>query len=122
MLLVQLPNSVEQYIVYLAALRLGVIVSPLPVQYREFELRHVLAISQARAVVTASRVLRHAAVPMWLDLAGQVPPGFEVLAFGADVPAPARALDALLDAHAGPGVHAQAAGVGANDIATLCWT
>ena len=59
---------------------------------------------------------------MWLDLAGQVPPGFEVLAFGADVPAPARALDALLDAHAGPGVHAQAAGVGANDIATLCWT
>jgi len=30
-----LPNSVEQFAVYLACLRLGVVVSPVPVQYRE---------------------------------------------------------------------------------------
>lgn len=121
-LLVQLPNGVEQYIVYLAALRLGLVVSPLPVQYREFELRHVLAVSQARAVVTAARVLRHAAVPMWLGLTGQAPPGFRVLAYGAEVPAPATALDERLARHPGPGVREQAEGIGANDIATLCWT
>ena len=121
-LLVQLPNGVEQYVVYLAALRLGVIVSPLAVQYREFELRHVLGISQARAVVTATRVLRHAAVPMWLGLAALAQPGFQVLAFGPEVPDPARALDDLLASYRGPGVQVQAEGVGANDIATLCWT
>ena len=33
---VQLVNSVEQFAVYLACLRLGLIVSPVPVQYRKY--------------------------------------------------------------------------------------
>jgi len=138
-LVVQLVNCVEQYVVYLAALRLGVIVSPVPVQYREFELRHVLAIAAPAAVVTSMRVLRHAAAAMWCALAeerraaGQTVP--RVLAFGGgagaasgDLAAPATlppgaiSLDAALAACRGPGVHDQAAGVTANDVATLCWT
>ena len=31
----QLPNCVEQFVVYLSCARLGIIVSPVPVQYRE---------------------------------------------------------------------------------------
>ncbi|MGA1286040.1 MAG: AMP-binding protein, partial [Rubrivivax sp.] len=50
---VQLVNSVEQYAVYLACLRLGLVVSPVPVQYREHELEHILGLTGARAVVTA---------------------------------------------------------------------
>jgi len=144
-LVVQLVNCVEQYVVYLAALRLGVIVSPVPVQYREFELRHVLAIAAPAAVVTSVRVLRHATAAMWCALAderraaGQPAP--RVLAFGggagaasgdraapADSCAPsalppgAVSLDAALDAWRGPGVHEQAIGLTANDVATLCWT
>ena len=46
---VQLPNSVELVEVYLAAWRLGVVVSPLPVQLRERE----VATMCARADVTA---------------------------------------------------------------------
>lgn len=119
-LVVQLVNSVEQYVVYLAALRLGVIVSPVPVQYREFELRHVLAIAQARAVVTATRVVRHAAAAMWCGLAGDG--GLVVLAFGQDVPARAVSLDAALAAETGPGVPRSDPAITANDVASLCWT
>lgn len=119
-LVVQLVNSVEQYVVYLAALRLGVIVSPVPVQYREFELRHVLAIAQARAVVTATRVVRHAAAAMWCGLARDG--GLVVLAFGQDVPAGAVSLDAALAAEAGPGILQSDPAITANDVASLCWT
>ncbi len=138
-LVVQLANGVEQYVVYLAALRLGVIVSPVPVQYREFELRHVLAIAAPAAVVTSVRVLRHAAAAMWCGLAeerraaGQPAP--RVLAFGGAAGAPpasaaasaawppgAVSLDAALAAYSGPGVHDLVAGLTANDVATLCWT
>jgi acyl-CoA synthetase (AMP-forming)/AMP-acid ligase II len=134
--IVQLINSVEQYVVYLACLRLGLIVSPVPVQYREFELRHILALTQACAVVTATRVVKHAAVAMWLQLACEHPSLQHVLCFGDAPPAGAlsldRALEAALDAAmagaldtraAEQAAHAaHAAGITANDIATLCWT
>ena len=61
---VQLVNSVEQFAVYLACLRLGLIVSPVPVQYREHELDHILGLTGARAAVTATRIGRHAAAAM----------------------------------------------------------
>ena len=103
--LVQLANSVEQYIVYLAALRLGVIVSPVPVQYREFELRHVLGMTGAKAVVTSARIQRHAAAAMWCALATEAGGGgLRVLAFGAEVPAGAVSLDAAIAAWRGPGL------------------
>jgi acyl-CoA synthetase (AMP-forming)/AMP-acid ligase II len=119
---VQLVNSVEQYVVYLAALRLGLIVSPVPVQYREFELRQVLSITRAAAVVTATRVVRHAAAAMWRTLAREHEGGLRVLAFGRDVPEGACALDEALAGQAAAGVAEQVSDLTANDIATLCWT
>ncbi len=122
---VQLVNSVEQYVVYLACLRLGLVVSPVPVQYREFELRHILALTQARAVVTATRVVKHAAAAMWLELAGAHPSLRHVLCFGDAPPSGAFSLDSAmrgaLDLRAAEQA-AHAAAVSANHIATLCWT
>ena len=46
-----LPNCVEQFAVYLACLRLGVVVTPVPVQYREHELSHILEATGAVAVI-----------------------------------------------------------------------
>ena len=83
---VQLVNSVEQYAVYLACLRLGLIISPVPVQYREHELDQILAQTQARAVITAARVLRHAAAAMWLGLARRHAGLAHVLAYGDELP------------------------------------
>ncbi len=122
---VQLVNSVEQFVVYLACLRLGLIVSPVPVQYREHELDHILGLTGARAVVTATRVGRHAAAAMWVGLAARHPGLQHVLAWGRQVPASALPLDALLDDAPDPAAAeaaGQAAAITANHIATLCWT
>jgi acyl-CoA synthetase (AMP-forming)/AMP-acid ligase II len=122
---VQLVNSVEQFVVYLACLRLGLIVSPVPVQYREHELDHILGLTGARAVVTAARVGRHPAAAMWVGLAARHPGLQHVLAWGRQVPAGALPLDALLDDAPDPAAAeaaGQAAAITANHIATLCWT
>jgi acyl-CoA synthetase (AMP-forming)/AMP-acid ligase II len=129
--IVQLVNTVEQFVVYLACLKLGLIVSPVPVQYREHELDQILALTEARAVITATRVVKHAAAEMWVALAARHTSLAHVLAFGEAVPAGATALG---DTDADPpapdaawqadraAVDAIAASVTANDIATLCWT
>lgn len=44
---VQLPNVVESLIVFLTAARLGFLYSPVPVQYREYELRYVIGYADA---------------------------------------------------------------------------
>ena len=49
--LVQMPNVVELIYTYLAASRLGIIVSPVPVQYQENELSSILDILQPAAVI-----------------------------------------------------------------------
>jgi acyl-CoA synthetase (AMP-forming)/AMP-acid ligase II len=122
---VQLVNSVEQFAVYLACMRLGLIVSPVPVQYRAHELDHILALTGTRAVVTATRIGRHATAAMWVQLAARHPSLSEVLAYGREVPAGALGLDALVAEAPDPAAAweaARAAAVTANDIATLCWT
>lgn len=53
-LCVQLPNCVEQFIVYLACARLGIVVSPLPIQYREHELEYIMEILKAKAFMVYS--------------------------------------------------------------------
>ena len=90
--IVQLVNSVEQYGVYLACLKLGLIISPVPVQYREHELEQILTLTQARAVITATRVLKHAAAAMWVGLAQRHASLAHVLAYGVGMPAGAQAV------------------------------
>lgn len=50
-LCVHLPNGVEFIDLYLACVRLGVILVPMNVLYRERELRHIVSDSEPRAVV-----------------------------------------------------------------------
>ncbi|GAB2680329.1 class I adenylate-forming enzyme family protein [Aliiglaciecola aliphaticivorans] len=52
--LVQMPNVVELIYCYLAASKLGVILSPVPVQYQESELRTILQMLQPKAVITTA--------------------------------------------------------------------
>ncbi|MFD1929982.1 MULTISPECIES: class I adenylate-forming enzyme family protein [Nonomuraea] len=49
---VHLPNSVELAVSFLAIVRLGATVTPLPVQYREYELAQLLPLSGARLLIT----------------------------------------------------------------------
>lgn len=131
-LLMQLPNCVEQYVVYLSCARLGIVITPVPVQYRENELDYILAHTQAAAVVTFARIGKaqtgHAAAAMF-DAMKATHPGLRtILAWGDDVDA------AFVDIgrHIAPAMStedrqelAQAerdAAVTANDVFTICWT
>lgn len=129
--LTQMPNSIEQYVVYLSCARLGLILSPVPIQYREHELGHILDLTRARAAVTFTRTgaagQGHAAAQMWLDLQSRHPDLTHVLSWGPQ--APAGACD--VQAH-WPEANAQCrqrlaqaekeAAVTANDVFTVCWT
>ena len=127
-----LPNCVEQFAVYLACLRTAVIVTPVPVQYREHEMEHILTQTDACAVFTFTHIGRpghaHMAAAMFDTLRGRHPALRTVFAWGDDACEGAVYLGA--DA-AGPlneselqRVHAaeQRAAITANDVVTICWT
>ena len=52
---VQLPNTVDAVVVFLACARLGLIVTPVVMQYREHELGFILDQTRPRAFVTVTR-------------------------------------------------------------------
>jgi len=120
-LVMQLPNCVEQFIVYLSCARLGIIVSPVPVQYREHELGHVLHTTEAVAAVTFARIGKednaHQAAAMFTGLqAGQAL--LKTVLVWEDIAAHAVRKDDLRVLK-----HAElAAKVTANDVFTICWT
>ena len=111
---VQLPNCVELPAVYLACLRLGIVVTPVPVQYREHELEHILGITQPRAIVTAARILHHDHAAMMRGLAARHPSVHTVLAIDA---LPRWEADGDRIAQ-----HEREHPTGANDVFTICWT
>lgn len=131
-LLMQLPNGVEQYIVYLSCARLGIVVTPVPVQYRENELDHILAHTQAAAVVTFARIGKpeggHAAAAMFAQMQAHAPHLRSILAWGDELAPGCIDLSRDCAAAITPADTqrlAQAereATVTANDVFTICWT
>jgi len=105
--LVQLPNCAELPIAYLACMRLGAIITPVPIQYREHELVQIAALARPRIALTAERILSYRHAEMLRALIE--PPG-RVVALGDPVLGPDSA-----------GLRAEAE-VDANEVATLCWT
>ncbi len=51
-MVLQLPNTVEIIIAYMAASRLGIIVSPMAMQYGSFECRHIAGVLNPQAYLT----------------------------------------------------------------------
>lgn len=126
-LVVQLPNCVELHALYLACAALGIVISPVPMQYRAHELTHVVTTTRALMAITTARCGNHAPARHWAALAPQLPTLRQVWAFGRDVPAPVRPLaEAWSDARGWSAQELQArgaaAGVTAHDVVTVCWT
>ena len=127
-----LPNSVEQYLAYMACARLGLIVTPVPVQYREHELSHVLSITKAAAVLTFTHIGKsgqgHHAAAMYQQLSQAHPSLRKVLAWGPQASEGVQSIEALMPVKMTPELHAtltQAeieAAVTANDVFSVCWT
>jgi len=123
-LLVQLPNCIQLHALYLACACSGIVVSPLPVQYRAHEIAHVLKTTGARTVVTAARIGGYQAAQDWLTHFGAQ---LRVLAYGAAPPVGVFGLDAAL-ADTPPWdvqalrAHQKSIQLTAHDVLTVCWT
>jgi len=130
--LMQLPNGVEQYIVYLACARLGIVITPVPVQYREHELEHIVAHTQAAAVVTFTRIGKpdtgHATAAMVCAMRARHTGLRAILAWGDDVGPEFVDIGRytaipMTDTDRQRVQQAEAdAAVTANDVFTICWT
>lgn len=125
-LVVQLPNCVEQFVIYLACARLGVVISPVPVQYREHELAHILRLSGAAAALTGEARGASATAAMFLRLRSDAPKLATVLSLNREVPEGVVSLsarmDSIVDASATSARLAAESAPGGDDIFTLCWT
>ena len=106
--IVQLPNIVELLLVYYAASKMGVVVSPVPVQYGAHELQLLAEALQPSAMISIAR-LRD--VPL-ADAARSALPGLAVLEFGRELEVNA---DAVNGAFSGPDEDP-------NRILSICWT
>jgi acyl-CoA synthetase (AMP-forming)/AMP-acid ligase II len=120
--LVQLPNIAELPIVYLAAARLGVILSPVPVQYGPFELGKARDLLEPRGFITTANCKGKDPARVHAVAVGE---RCRVLAFGDNPPASAIPLslapvDADLSTEWEHYVRQSASD--ANDVLTLCWT
>lgn len=121
----QLANCVELPITYLACMRLGIIATPVPAQYREHELAYIIGHVRPAAILTAVRIGRHAHAAMAIALTAAEPQPPLVLALGGGVPEGALSMDALMAAPPDPdrvAAYRRTHAVDANDIFTVCWT
>ncbi|WP_114951537.1 class I adenylate-forming enzyme family protein [Sphingosinicella terrae] len=116
---VQLPNIVDAVILFLAAARLGLVISPVVMQYRDHELEYLLGLAPPRAIVTVPVFAGHDHAAMALRLAST---DTVVLVLGpsdgatdlAELASTADPLRAIAYAEAHP--------VSAGEVLTLCWT
>lgn len=122
-LIAQLPNIAEYPALYLAAMQLGIVVSPVPMQFRAHELQPIADLTGARAMLTvrAMKGMEHAAAA--LELAAGRP--LRVLCLGAEAPrgtVPFTPADVDEAARADLQRHVASLALDADDIATVCWT
>jgi acyl-CoA synthetase (AMP-forming)/AMP-acid ligase II len=121
-LVTQLPNVVEYPALYLACARLGVVISPVPMQFRRGELEPVCRLTNARALLTVRTFKDTEPANIALQLAD----GPQVLVLGADAPPGARPFAPAAGDRAELAARAaeleRAANVSSDDVLTICWT
>jgi len=119
-LVTQLPNVVEYAAVYLACARFGVVISPVPMQFRRAELEPLCRLTRARALLTVQtfKGTEHA------RLATTIADGPQVLVLGREAPEGTRPFAPEPSAANSARAHELelAANVNADDIVTICWT
>ena len=124
----QLPNIVEYVALYFAAMRLGIIVSPVPMQFRQREIGQMADLTDAKALFTIARFKGQPHLPELGELCAAR--GMVLWALSDDATQHELPKDMRGFRPAPPGSAARsalpdritAASVSADDIATICWT
>ena len=113
----QLPNVVEAIGVYMACAKLGVILSPLPVQYGSYEVRHCFKAVAPKAMIVAVRFKDRMLAQAAKELAGG---GIDVMALGPGATEAGLVdLSALAQAVTDPATVRRGE---ADDCFTIAWT
>ncbi|HEX2902652.1 MAG TPA: class I adenylate-forming enzyme family protein [Jatrophihabitans sp.] len=126
-LAVQLPNTVELIVAYLAGWRVRAIVSPLPVQYRRHEIVELGSIGEPVAFLTADRIGQRAVAAEIVAAQPELPSLRTVLYYGPGQVSGAISLDAALTEVSETQLqevrdYAEDHPVDPNDCITICWT
>ena len=130
-IVVQLPNCVELHAIYLACAMTGLVVSPVPMQYRAHEIEYVAESTQARGIITTQRLGKHLVAQELVGMLAQLTSVQWIWAYtdGSGQPLPGNVvdLDALLAStgawdDAQMRAHMKRIGLTANDVLTICWT
>jgi acyl-CoA synthetase (AMP-forming)/AMP-acid ligase II len=122
---VQLPNTVEIAVAFLAIVRIGAIVAPFPVQYRAYELTHLSHVARAKMFITAGRIGQRQAAAELAGLRDTIPSLRVVTAFGTGLPDGVVRLDeriAAADDLSGLAGYLAGWSPDPNDCVTICWT
>jgi len=116
----QLPNFVEGVVAFLACARMGAILSPIAMTYREHELGQILSSLHPKAVITigAFHGWDHAA--MFVRLVAEGVTDAVVFTLDVEAPADAQSLPVLMAAEVG-GFDAPT-DLDAAEALTICWT
>jgi acyl-CoA synthetase (AMP-forming)/AMP-acid ligase II len=119
---VQLPNIAELAVLYLALGKLGVILSPVPVQYGPFELEKAKQVVEPVAFISLANFKGKNFAREHGDVFRK---DSKIFCFGDDTPDDAIALmlsAAAPPADAGYRAYIDGLDITANDIFTICWT
>jgi acyl-CoA synthetase (AMP-forming)/AMP-acid ligase II len=111
-IMVQLPNTWELAMLYLAITRAGALITPMPMQWRQSELEHIAKITEARAVITVEAFNNFQHKEMAEKLKIKFPSVKDVITLAkiremSNGPVTGK-LDKIL--------------INANDVFTLCWS
>jgi acyl-CoA synthetase (AMP-forming)/AMP-acid ligase II len=113
----QLPNSVDLVQTVLATIRIGAVLTPFPVQYRERELVQMCQATQAEVFITCERVNDRKLAEVATQISTQVPSLRRVLVLRGEGPAgPAAPARTQLQKHLAKLT------VDPNDSVSICWT
>ncbi len=112
-----LPNRVELAALYLAVAKLGAIVSPCPVQYRQHEYVQIGTAVKPKVFVTVTAFADRALAAE--VAAAKIPSVQSILAYGDERPDGVLSLDRLVSEAAPAQFDQQPDG---NDCVTVCWT
>ena len=112
-IVVQLPNTIELIMIYMAITRVGAIFAPMPVQWRNSELEYIAGLTEARMMITVEQFGRFNHVEMIQKCQANLPHLANIIT-----------LDKVREmSHGVPDTdRLDQIPIEANDVFTLCWS
>lgn len=123
--IVQLPNITELIVAYYAISRIGAIISPVPIQYGNHELRHIVAQLHPAAFITL-QTFRNEPLAEQRKAMLEDCPSTKLMVFGTQLSDQVNCLTLIANASEDEALtlekHRKAYQDNANNILTICWT